>query len=302
MPVSRAFKPAQRLAWLACAIALMAGGTAAAAETPMLDCGGLPCAKIQIADGKTLTLAVDTGNSNTVLDLARAKALGLVLSPLLDREQKPRPGLFTTTLSDVRLAGEHLGDLKVLVADLSPSISNGTFPSVDGALSYAALKNRRLVLDYRRHTVGVLASAPDAPCGSSCGAISYPTFGKRGPPIVVTTGYSVNDQPVTMQVDTMYAGNLMIYSASIDKLHLRDAASRSAVRYFPYTDGGVDMIVGKVDKEAFGIEAGQTDAPIYFPTAKVHQPDGMFDGTVGKEAFLGRVVNLDFGTNQFWLS
>jgi len=288
-----------RLAPLVAVLTLLGAGQAIASPTPMLSCAGLPCAKVQIADGKTLTLAIDTGNSTSLLDLARAKALGLTVTPYLDEQNKPVDGYFITKLNDVRLGGESLGDFKVLVVDLAQTIAKGDFPPAEGTLSYVNLKNHRLVLDYRHHTVEVPNSAEAAPCAAACGAISYPTFGKKGPPIVVTTGFAVNGQPITVQVDTLYSGNLLIYDASIDKLHLRAAASGATVRRFPFTDGGVDMIESRADKETFGAKAGRTS--LYFPTPKVHQPDGMFDGTVGVEAFQGRVVTLDFGANRFWL-
>jgi hypothetical protein len=41
---------------------------------------------------------------------------------------------------------------------------------------------------------------------------------------------------------------------------------------------------------------------LYFATRKVHLPDGMFDGTVGNELFLGHVLTLDFHANRFWMS
>ena len=299
MSLSMVSKTASRLALLAGAVTLFGAGQVAAA--PMLDCAGLPCANVQIADGKTLKLAIDTGNNISIINLPRAKELGLAMTPYLDGQHNPVPGYFISVLKDVRLSDASLGDFKVVVIDLSPDMAKGTFPTSDGTLSYGNLTNHRLELDYRRRTVRVSASAPDAPCAAACGVITYPTFGKKGPPIVVTTGFAVNGQPITVQVDTMYAGPLMIYDASIDKLHLRAAASGAAVRHFPYTDGGVDMIVGRADREAFEPEAGRANAPIYFPTPGVHQPDGMFDGTVGAEIFQDRGVTLDFGTNRFWL-
>ena len=297
MSLSMVSKTASRLALLAGAVTLFGASQVAAA--PMLDCAGLPCANVQIADGKTLKLAIDTGNNISIINLPRAKELGLAMTPYLDGRHNPVPGYFISVLKDVRLSDASLGDFKVVVIDLSPDMAKGTFPTSDGTLSYGNLTNHRLELDYRRRTVRVSASAPDAPCAAACGAITYPTFGKKGPPIVVTTGFAVNGQPITVQVDTMYAGPLMIYDASIDKLHLRAAASGATVRRFPFTDGGVDMIESRADKETFGAKAGRTS--LYFPTPKVHQPDGMFDGTVGVEAFQGRVVTLDFGANRFWL-
>jgi hypothetical protein len=36
------------------------------------------------------------------------------------------------------------------------------------------------------------------------------------------------------------------------------------------------------------------DAPLYFPTSGVHEPDGLFDGTVGLMLMQDKVVTLDF--------
>jgi hypothetical protein len=35
-------------------------------------------------------------------------------------------------------------------------------------------------------------------------------------------------------------------------------------------------------------------AKVYFPTESVHEPDGLFDATVGLELFRGAIVTLDF--------
>jgi hypothetical protein len=98
---------------------------------------------------------------------------------------------------------------------------------------------------------------------------------------VVTTGFQINGQPVTMQIDTLYAGTMLIYSTSIEKLGLQHEAAASRIRNFPLTDGGVEMIEGQATTESFGSQRLLAGAPLYFPTPKVHQADGMFDGTVG---------------------
>src|SRR5882762_6841184 len=40
---------------------------------------------------------------------------------------------------------------------------------------------------------------------------------------------------------------------------------------------------------------------LYFPTPDMHQPDGMFDGTVGSELFDKHRLTLDFHANKVWL-
>jgi hypothetical protein len=149
--------------------------------------------------------------------------------------------------------------------------------------------------------VGLADATASASCPASCGAITYPTFGHRGPPIVVTTGFRVNGKDVNVQVDTLYSGTMLIYPTSVDKLGLKSEAASTHVDRFSYTDGGVDMIHGHAADESFGTKTLLADAPLYFATPKVHVPDGMFDGTVGAALFAGHVVNLDFGANRFWM-
>jgi hypothetical protein len=104
-----------------------------------------------------------------------------------------------------------------------------------------------------------------------------------------------------VQVDTLYSGTLLIYATSIEKLHLEPQAVSKDLQHFPYTDGGVDMLESKGREESFGTLNLLRDAPLYFPTPKVHQPDGLFDGTVGAALLAGHEVTFDFVANAFWV-
>lgn len=52
----------------------------------MLDCSGLPCVEVTLANGKYLRLAVDTGNVNSVLDTEVAKQAGLSQCPIFRKD------------------------------------------------------------------------------------------------------------------------------------------------------------------------------------------------------------------------
>jgi hypothetical protein len=94
---------------------------------------------------------------------------------------------------------------------------------------------------------------------------------------------------------------MLIYPTAIDKLALGGQAAAAKTRRFPFTDGGVDMIEGKADTEAFGDKLLLSAAPLYFATPAVHLPDGMFDGTVGAELFAGHALTLDFHADRVWI-
>ena len=269
----------------------------------MSDCDGLACVDLKMQDGKHLTLAVDTGNPTSILSLKTAAALGLKLTPYENSSGTVVPGVQTALLAGATLGSGALGDLKFGVIDLSESINNGTFPPVDGTIAYGAFKQRLLQLDYSTRTLrysAVSTSAQKCPV-ENCGKLSFVTFGHAGPPIVVSTGFSVNGKSITVQVDTMYAGTMLIFPPQIDRLGLKSQSESAVTRHFAFTDEGVDMTEAGPASEAFGNQILLRAAHIYFAGPKVHLPDGMFDGTVGTELFAGHQLNLDFSGMNMWI-
>jgi Aspartyl protease len=271
---------------------------AALRGTPMLLCSTLPCADVTVNGGKRLRLLIDLGDEESVLDSAAAKALGLTLTPVEGKD-----GYNKSTLPGAHLGEVSLGDIPVVVTDVSTWVSKDQFPKADGTLAYTVFKDRLLKMDYKKNKI--LVSEPmtsDPPCPGFCGSITETTFGKGRPHVLVTTGFSVNGKPITAQIDTLYAGTLVIYPQSVEKLGLQRENTATATRFFNYTDGGVDMRESHVGKQAFGSNVLARSSGIFFATPKVRVPDGMFDGTVGGGLFTGHVVYVDLHSNRFWIS
>jgi len=274
---------------------------AGAKEVAMGDCSGLPCASFDLGGGKTATLMIDTGNAHPVLDLARAKALGLELQPYVGRSGKIVPGVFKAALPDLRLDGESLGSVELIIMDLAKDVAEGGFPPSDGSVSYATFKDRVVTLDYRRRRLSFSAPGAEVAPPAGSGTLSYPTFGQKGPPIVVAEGFQVDGKPLSVQIDTLYGGTMLVYTTAIGRLGLESQAASAKKRHFPFTDGGVDMIEGRAGREGFAGKTLLSSAALYFATEGVHQPDGMFDGTVGAELFADHRLTLDFHANRVWV-
>lgn len=269
---------------------------------PMLACSGLPCVDVAVANGKHLRLLLDTGDFDSVLDTAVARQLGLALTPVPGRDGKPAP-YQSAVLPGVKLGQASLGDVKVRVMDLSQFITQDRLPASDGTLAYSAFKDRLLTLDYRTHTL--LFSAPlhaALTCPGYCGSLSTPTFGKQGPAILVATGFSVNGEPVTAQIDTLFSGTLLVYPTSVTKLRLDEADRTAKTEFFKYTDGGVHMRQAESRTQAFGNTVLANNAPLYFATPEVHLPDGMFDATVGHALLEHSVLSLDLHDMKVWMN
>jgi hypothetical protein len=86
---------------------------------------------------------------------------------------------------------------------------------------------------------------------------------------------------------------LLVYPTSVEKLGLSAFAKTQQKRSSPYTDGGVDMFEAPGTTQGFAGTLLQRDAPGYFATPDVHQPDGMFDGTFGDALLRKFAVTLD---------
>jgi hypothetical protein len=203
--------------------------------------------------------------------------------------------MFQSVVPALRIGALKLENLAVLSADLSEMIRAKEMPRVDGILAYTAFQDRVLQLDFAAHVLRISEPQPSGSCRGRCDKISLITFGKEGPPIVVAQGFELNGEKVSAQVDTMFTGSMLIYNASVEKLSLKGAAQSKDVRFFPLTDGGVNMKEAEAQKEGFGdLTLSGEKARVYFPTENVHEPDGLFDATVGMELFSGVVMTLNF--------
>jgi len=260
-----------------------------------IPCAGMICVPVTLSDGKTHLLLLDTGNVNSWLLADTAQAMGLELKPI-EQDGKALPGLFRLGAQKVSLQGQELSGRFL---GLSRQQTGELPAGVEGAIAYPLFEDKILQIDYAHLVLRVLAAPPASAAGQSSG-LKLITFGKQGPPIVVGSGFSVNGKVVTAQIDTCYTGTLLVYTHAIGGLGLEQAARQGKPKYFPYTDGGVNMNEAAAESVGFGSYVlSPRPALVYFPGENgnpVHQPDGLFEATVGNALFVHSVVTLDFHT------
>jgi len=263
-------------------------------------CGGMICVPVTLADARSHVLLLDTGNVNSWFLADTASTLGLKLEPI-ERDGKAVPGIFRLGVQSVPLQGRTLsGKFLALGREQAGELP----PQVEGALAYTLFKEKVLQIDYPHRMLRVLDAQPEsaAPSGSELKLI---TFGKEGPPIVVGSGFSVGGRAVNAQIDTCYTGTVLVYDKAIPALDLEGAAAHGQVKYFPYTDGGVNMNEAAAGNVTFGSYVlSRRPARVYFSAAgrnPVHQPDGLFEATVGNALFAHSVVTLDFHSMKIYV-
>lgn len=250
------------------------------------------CMEISLDGSTPRTLLLDTGNVNSTLMADTAKALGWKTDPVM-KDGNAVPGYSRSGLHTVGL-GKGVAESKFLVLDRS-IFGDAPLPA-DGSLAYTLFKDRVLQIDYPHHTVrvsDVIATPPKA--STDAGTLQLITFGKQGPPIVVGAPFTVNGESVHAQIDTCFTGTLLVYDTALGKLGLN---KHGKPEYFPDTDGGVNMLAAPAQKLGFGKLTLIDNRPnMYFVgdgKNPVHQPDDLFEATVGNALFAHSVVTLDF--------
>jgi hypothetical protein len=274
-------------------LAKAAPAIAGAVSVPFTLCAEMICLKVRLADGMDHVLLLDTGNISSWLMADTARAFGLRLDPI-EQDGKIVPGIFRLGEQTVSLDGRAFsGSFLAFGREQTGKLPN----EVEGAIAYTLFKNKVLQLDYPHLRIRVLDGQTDASAASGA-ELKLITFGKQGPPIVVGAGFSVNGRGVNAQIDTCYTGTLLIYDAAIAGLQLEAAAAHGRPKYFPYTDGGVNMNHAEVANIAFGrYVLARRHATVYFSGPgknPVHQPDNLFEATAGNALFAHSVVTLDF--------
>jgi hypothetical protein len=263
-----------------------------AAEIPFDPCDGLICMKVSLDGAAPRTLMLDTGNAHSTLITDVAKELSWTLQPA-QRNGAAVDGIF--------LAGDH----KVALGAVQGSEPFYVFdrkllgeypPPVDGSITYDFFKDRVLQIDYPKHVLRIsnVISTPVLGKGSTTGSLKMITFGERGPPVVVASPFMLGGKVVHAQIDTVFTGTMVVYDAALDALGLRKSG---APTLFKYTDGGVDLLAGHTGEIRFGKHAIAGIDTLYFVgdgKNPVHQPDNLFDATVGNALFANSVVTLDF--------
>lgn len=269
-----------------------AGHPRFAAELPFRDCNGLICFQARIDGGAPRTLVLDTGDVASAMLAGPAKAQGWQPKPVL-QAGKPVPGILDGGRHRVSLGGTQLD---VHFAVYGPKAFGPHALPGDGALAYTAFKDRVLQIDYPHHRLRISAPVTAvAATDPAAGTLERVTFGHRGPPIVVGAPFTVDGHAVHAQIDTMFTGTMLVYDAALDRLGLHRHGTPTR---FDFTDGGVEMLAAPARSLGFGqhplLGAGAT---MYFAGSgkpPVHQPDGLFEATVGNALFVHSVVTMDF--------
>lgn len=275
-------------------------------DIPLLDCSGLPCIEMTDGTGKALRLLLDTAEANSYLDTKAAQTLGLKLQPLKGHDGQAIAEVQQTVVQGAKLGELPMGDFPFIVLDTTqqPDKPNQKLEPLpgDGTLTYSAFKNRLLQIDSANHVVRISEPQDAAqPCPKSCTDLVIKHAGAHGPVTLTTHGFSINDQPVEVQLDTLFTGTMLVYPGSVQKLGLKKESKSKHKEFFPYVHAGVQLARADGATETYRDLQLLQSAPIYFMSNEEHPPDVQFDATVGSGLLSHAIVTFDFKGMHMWM-
>jgi hypothetical protein len=255
-------------------------------------------------------MLIDTSGPNAYLDSRVASSMNLEVKPMAGADGKVIEEIQQTIVPGAKLGDLPMGDFPFIVLNLNDTGDDNSLKPRkssplpgDGALTFASFKNRIVQLDFRNHVMRIsepLTAPQTVPENSAELVVKH--FGNYGPATIVTSGFSVNGQPIASQIDTLFTGTMVIYPESVKKLDLVKQSKSRMKEDFPFW-GGVMLVRGDADTESFGKLQIMQNAPLYFTTAEAatHTPEGQFDATVGIGLLIGTAITFDFLDNRVWL-
>ncbi len=115
--------------------------------------------------GTKLFMLLDTGVEPSIIDLARARALGLPVDTAHGDKGNgfgsARPEAFPATIAGLKIGGRAFADIEALTLDMAP-MSKGYGRAIAGVLGYSFLKDKAILIDYPPSTITLLSDAKQA--------------------------------------------------------------------------------------------------------------------------------------------
>lgn len=240
-----------------------------------------------VANRHGLTAVIDTGTTETILDLALARRLFLETRPDSAISLTEEALAEAASVPDLKLGSVQLARFEGIAMDLAP-ISHELGIHLDIVIGMDVLHRSNFVVDYQNHLVTIITDAAASVRSMQAMEHSAPLLpGDR----FALVNSNILGEPMRLQVDTGTNG-LLLYGAALNKIpHSTNTSARmagvleiSSVR----TVDSADVRIG--DWHASRLALSRTENP----GRKVNE----FDGILGPRALGARRIAFDF-TNHF---
>jgi len=205
--------------------------------------------------GTPLYVILDTGVDPSVIDLARAEALGLKI----DRPDGGEASgfgdakgarVFPSSIDNLVIGGHSFAPIDALASDMS-ALSAHYGRKLDAVLGYSFLADKIVLIDYPRQTLGILNQTVDAMRMVGTCRTHWSTPLRTVESFPVITNFRLGAAKARITLDTGSNGGLALYQSALDLQGVRAALSEKNVISFAGARGD-----GKAKSYTFNAPVG----------------------------------------------
>jgi hypothetical protein len=178
-------------------------------------------------------MLLDTGVDPSVIDIARADALGLKIDRTAGSEatgegDDTSAEVFPTTVEELTIAARRFAPVDALAMDMGQLSARYGRP-LDGVLGYSFLKDKIVLIDYPNRTAGILDRPSDAlPAVRTCRKHwSIALRGAKDDSIPVIADFHFGAASAPIALDTGASGGIALYQHALDVPGLHAALTES---------------------------------------------------------------------------
>lgn len=178
-------------------------------------------------NGVPLYVILDTGVDPSVVDLARADALGLKVDRSDAGEasgfgEGKGAAVYPATVAGLSIHGHRFKPFDALASDMGP-LSKHYGRQLDAVLGYSFLSDKTVLIDYPQRTLAILADAGEAkPLVRTC-RTRWATPLKTSDSFPIIPGFRVGDAVGPVSLDTGSNGGIGFFPRAIERPGVRDA-------------------------------------------------------------------------------
>ncbi len=190
-----------------------------------------------------------------------------------------------------RIGPEPLPDLVFAASPLSRTLADTDGITCDGTLGYGVFKGRVVQIDYAAHKLRLLDSFPAVTAAAAPLAIHRLPYQKGGPPTLVTVDrLLIGGRAVVAQVDTFFAGSLVLFPAKVAGV-VPTAAKDAPPAAFAGAQLPAARLKETVTLGGISLRPGET---LYAARKEARAPETEIAAVLGNAFFHQCVVTLDF--------
>ena len=218
-----------RIAAAAVAVTLSSGTASAAPLTIPFDFShGEIGLSVSVKDAP-LYMILDTGVDPSVIDLARADALGMKVDRTAGGEASGEGGdkhakVFPATIGGLVIGGRAFSAVNALAFDMGP-LSQRYGRPLDGVLGFSFMTDKIVLIDYPGRTLSILDRADDAiPAIRACRtrwSVALRSFKDDNIPVIPAFRFGAATAPISL--DTGSNGGIALFQGALDLPGLRAA-------------------------------------------------------------------------------